>query len=188
MFVLACNRLSPSAAPTVDDVPKLPAKTGGSINVKIAGSLASGVPLNENISLQHYFTDADATITVDSSVRPAVRSITFTRVDTASGSQMLMRFAVNSWRDTGTVSKAKSAAIRYYTPTQSAAVKTYIGSVPNNANVDAIMRVNRLDFVVRDSVIERVRGEYIMSPVSNGAIGTLVSGTFDIPLTGYRIW
>ncbi len=186
--LLGCNTKDNSPAPTFEPEVKVPARTGGFLGLKINGAMRNGTPLNESINLTQYFTNDDVNISVDSSVSPAVRVVYIYRTDTVSGSKMILRFGVRHWSDTGVVARNKSANIQYYFPNRESASKLFEGSVPNSSLADAIMRVNRIYFQENGGRLLRVRGEYLMSPISNSAAGTLVNGSFDIPLDTLVAW
>lgn len=188
VLLMACNRNDPGVTPTIEPPKKLPAKTAGNLRINITGQMSNGTVLSENLNLQQYFTGADASITVDSSVRPAIRIFNISRWDTASSSQVVLRFAMRHWSDTGTVARNKAANVVYYYPDKDSPTKWYLGNVPNNINVDGMMRVNRLVITENGGYLFNIRGEFLMAPVSGGASSTLVSGDFDIPLDTLQAW
>ena len=186
--LMGCNKKDDGPAPTYEPEVKIPARTGGFISLRINGAMRNGTPLNESLNLTQYYEDGDVNIIVDSSVSPAVRVVYIYRTDTVSGSKMILRFGVRHWSDTGVVARNKSANIQYYFPNRESSSKLFEGSVPNSNLADAIMRVNRIYFQENGGRLLRVRGEYLMSPISNSAAGTLVNGSFDIPLDTLVAW
>lgn len=190
VFIVACDRRDPGPTPTIPPTEVTPANTEGFLTMNLTGTLQNGVALNHFVSMRQFYGNDDVSITFDSLTRPAAHIITIFRLDTISGSRMQLQFRVFNWRDTTAAPLGRSAQLQFYHPRQDSASIRLIGSVPNNALSDLSMRVARLQITGRDSIVDRVRGEYALSPIAGGGTGTLVTGSFDVSMLkkGYLLW